>query len=191
LKFSVTGTGSVTQVCVAGSCAPVVSGVAYITGLNIAVPNNNAGVNVNVIPTFAPVGVNGVTSNTTSLLTLTFVKSTIGGLTTTTTPSVAANTMTLVGTKPTVGLVASNDSLVNGLVKVADVTVAADAAGDVKVQNIPINVTSTGVATVATGSNNVIVKDLQVTQSLQQTVRSLLLLVVHLVMSLLPSQVVS
>jgi|GEM_PF-933129 len=161
MKYTISGTATnpITQVCVGSVCAPVVSGIAYLTGLNIAVPNNNAGVNVNVAPTFAPVGVNGVTSNTTAIMTLTFVKYTIGGITTTTTPSVAANTMTVVGTKPSVTLTSSSDSLVNGLVHVADVTVSADPAGDLKLSALPINVTSTGVVTVATGTNNIVVKD--------------------------------
>ncbi|GAC1413662.1 MAG: hypothetical protein NVSMB66_6030 [Candidatus Doudnabacteria bacterium] len=160
LKFAVTGTGNpVTQVCVSGQCAPVVSGTAYITGLNIAVPNNNAGVNVNVTPTFAAVGTNGVASNTTVQLTLSYVKSTIGGVTTITTPAVASNVMTIVGTKPTVTVNASTDTLVNGLVRLADFAIAADPAGDIKVQTLNVSVSSTGSAAVTTAANNIVVKD--------------------------------
>ncbi|MEK7148330.1 MAG: peptidoglycan-binding domain-containing protein [Patescibacteria group bacterium] len=166
LKFAVGGTASTstttpfTTITVGGQSAPVVSGVAYITGLNISVPNSPAGANVSVQASFGSVGTNGIPSNKTATTSLTFMKYTIGGITTSTsTLAVVGNTYTLVGTKPTVTVQDSSDALLNGLVKVAEVTVSADAAGDLKLTALPISVTSTGVVTAATGTNNIVVKD--------------------------------
>ncbi|MBI5077761.1 MAG: peptidoglycan-binding protein [Candidatus Yonathbacteria bacterium] len=244
LKYLVTGTSTspITQVCVGGVCAPVVNNVAYLTGLALSVPNSSAGLNVTASATFAPVGVNGVTSNTTAVLNLTYMKYTIGGTTTSTnvgtaqaigtysggpTPAAGAttalaiiasstpkvgmvitaigatsspatvvaglgtiatvtdnqnfmvtwasttigtplglisfsavpsNTLTMVGTKPTVTITDSSDTLLNGLVKLAEITVTADAAGDVKLTALPISVTSTGAVLVASTTTSYVVK---------------------------------
>jgi peptidoglycan hydrolase-like protein with peptidoglycan-binding domain len=83
LKFRVTtSTGaSVSQVKVGNVTAPVVSGVAYLTGLNIAVPNGGAGINVPVTFSYGPTGTNGNTSGAESFVELTYIKNTIGGTT--------------------------------------------------------------------------------------------------------------
>ena len=166
LKFTVGGsamtstTTPVTTVTVGGQSAPVVSGVAYLTGLNISVPNSPAGANVNVQASFGSVGTNGIPSNQTATTSLTYMKYTIGGVTTSTsTIAVVGNTYTLVGTKPTVTVQDSSDSLLNGSVKVAEVTVSADLAGDLKLTALPISVTSTGVVSVVSSTSTVVVKD--------------------------------
>jgi len=162
LKFTVGGTATapITQVSVGGQTAPVVSGVAYLTGLNISVPQGASGANVTATHTFAPVGINGVTSATTATSSITYMKYTIGGTTTSTsTINVPSNTMTVVGTKPTLSITDSTETLLNGLVKVADITVTADAAGDLKLGKLPLSVTSTGVATATTSTDNIVVKD--------------------------------
>ncbi|MEK7569027.1 MAG: peptidoglycan-binding domain-containing protein [Patescibacteria group bacterium] len=166
LKFTVGGsamtstTTPITTVTVGGQSAPVVSGVAYLTGLNISVPNSPAGYNVNVQASFGSVGTNGIPSNQTATTSLTFMKYTIGGVTTSTsTIAVVGNTYTLVSTKPTITVADSSDSLLNGSVKIAEVTVSADAAGDLKLTALPISVTSTGVVTATTSTNNIVVKD--------------------------------
>lgn len=65
----ITGTAPVTQITVSGpgangttstATAPVVSGVAHITGLNIQIPQGNAGQDVAITPTFNFVGINGL-----------------------------------------------------------------------------------------------------------------------------------
>lgn len=163
LKFAVggtAGTSSVTQVSAGGQSASVVNGVAYLTGLNIVVPNGAAGTNVTVTPTFSTVGVNGLTSNTTATTSLTYMKYTIGGTTTSTsTINVPSNTMTIVGTKPSLSIVASTDTLTNSTIKVAEITVTADTAGDLKLTALPITITSTGAVNIATSTNNIIVRD--------------------------------
>ena len=276
LKFLVTTPGSrssVSSVTINGITAPVVSGVAYLTGLNIAVPNGGNGVNVDAYMTYGPVGTNGNTSGDTSYVEMTYIKYNIGGTTSTLTggqatassnsslgtitslttaaigstatmamataaiaatfqpgmvvaidspatsivevqsvsaanvtvltlygaavnqaakvayfwsvPQNAAygstvnngaamtmagvsvlagstsgtDAMVIVGSKPTLGLASATTQLVNGLVKVGSVTVAADAKGDVALNALPLTFTSTGNVTIVTGTNNIVVKN--------------------------------
>lgn len=151
LTFTVT-TGTATYVKVGSVSAPVVAGTAYLTGLNIAVPNGGSGVGVNAYVSYAEVGSNGIASNTSSTLTLTTIKSTSGNTTTTSTVSVAAPTMTLVGSKPTVAV---NTSTVSGLNmggenKIGQITVTADAKGNIKLNDIKFAAVSVGFTTVPT-----------------------------------------
>jgi hypothetical protein len=119
LKFLVTTTGGVTHssvssVTVNGVTAPVVSGVAYLTGLSIAVPNGGSGVNVDAYMTYGSVGTNGNTSGDTSSVEMVYAKYTIGGtagslvgggatlaLNTTTVATVGASSQTLGAAKTT------------------------------------------------------------------------------------------
>ncbi|MDB4939613.1 MAG: baaA1 [Candidatus Doudnabacteria bacterium] len=147
LRFTVTGSG-VTNVKVGGVTAPVVGGVATITGLNIAVPNGSGGVNVPVTVSYSPVGVTGVASATTNSVALTYVKYVAGGTTTVITPNVAAPTQTLVGSKPTLSVdTAQKSGLILGAEnKIGEVTVTADAAGNISVGTIRFNVGGSGVS---------------------------------------------
>jgi hypothetical protein len=151
LTFSVTS-GTATSIKVGSVSAPVVGGVAYVTGLSIAVPNGGSGVNVNVYVSYAEVGVNAPLSNTASTLTLTTIKSTSGNTTTTTPVSVAAPTMTLVGSKPVVAVTSITTSGLNmgGENKIGEVTVTADAKGNIKVNDIKFAVVNVGFTTVPT-----------------------------------------
>ncbi len=146
------------------------NGVAYFTGLNIAVPNGGSGTTIDVYPTYSNVGTNGIASATTSAIQLTFNKYTIGGTTTSAamTP-VSAPTMTMVGSKPTVtvGAVANGTytvgaALTNKLsastIEAIDIAVSADAKGDITLASLPITVTLNG-ANMATSTNNLVVKD--------------------------------
>jgi hypothetical protein len=159
LTFTSTNSAA-TSIKVGNVSAPVVGGTAYITGLNIAVPNGGSGVNVNVYVSYTEVGTNGIASATTTAITLTTIKWTSGNTTTTTgSLTVAAPTMTLVGSLPTYTVIDSTETLVNGSVKVAEVTVAASAKGDIKLGQLPLLVTSTGVVSIASASDNIVVKD--------------------------------
>ncbi len=158
LTFTVTS-GTATSVRVGSVSAPVVGTTAYLTGLNIPVPNGGSGTNISVYVSYPEVGTNGVASTTASTLTLTTIKSTSGNTTTTSTVSVAAPSMTLVGSKPGFAVTDSTDTLLNGLVKLAEVTVSADTKGDIKLGQLAILVNSTGVAAIASGSDNILVKD--------------------------------
>lgn len=159
LTFTVTS-GTATFVKVGSVSAPVVAGTAYLTGLNIAVPNGGSGINLEAFVSYPEVGTSGLSSNTTSVLTLTTIKYTSGSTTTTLgSLTVAAPTMTLVGSVPAYTVTDSTETLVNGSVKIAEVTVTASSKGDIKLGQLPILVTSTGVATVASAADNIVVKD--------------------------------
>lgn len=159
LTFTVTS-GTATSVRVGSVSAPVVGTTAYLTGLNIVVPNGGSGVNVDVFVSYPPVGTGGVTSNTASTLTLTTVKYTSGNATTTLgSLTVAAPQMTLVGSIPAYTVSDSSETLANGTVKIAEVTVAANSKGDIRIGQLPVLVTSTGAVTVASAADNIVVRD--------------------------------
>lgn len=163
LKFTMTTTTTaISQVCVGSVCAPVVSGVADVAGLAISVPAGYAGKDVVVTPTFNTVGIGGQTSNSVVLMSLSYMKYTIGN-TTTTNSSVSVSgqrPMTLVGSFPTVAInTATRSGLSNSLIKLADITITANTNGAIKLRQLPIITNSTGAATVGTGTNNVTVKD--------------------------------
>lgn len=171
LKFIVTtSTGiSVSSVTVNGVSAPVVSSIAYLTGLNIAVPNGGSGVNVDVFMSYGPVGIDGSISGATSQIALEYIKYTSGGTTTTLCPitlgtcgvemtgPVTAPTMVIVGSKPTLEVVDSSAQLVNGLVKVGSVTIAADTHGDIAINTLPLAFSSTG--QVSSALTNLVIKN--------------------------------
>lgn len=160
LTFTVTS-GTATSIRVGGVTAPVVGGTAYLTGLNIAVPNGGSGLNLDVFVSYPMVGTGGLASYTASTLTLTTVAYSSGGTAQTplTALSVAAPTMRVVGSKPAFAVADSTDTLLNGSVKLAEITVSADAKGDIKLSQIAILVNSTGVAAIVAAADNILVKD--------------------------------
>jgi len=153
LTFAASGTAAnITNVSVGGLSAPMVSGSATITGLNIVVSTSNSGANVPVTVSYPTVGNNGVTANNTVGLRLTGMKYTSGNQTTsTTTLAVETNLMTLVGSKPTVVFNdVSKSGVVSGNQEIARVTVTADAAGDVNLLTLPLSYQASGAGS-ATG----------------------------------------
>lgn len=150
----------------------VKNGVAYLTGLNLVVPNGGAGLNVDAYVTYAPVGTNATTSMTLANISLGYLKYQTGGTTSTScvsslactfTMSGAANdnviagpTMALVGSKPTITVATtSNAGLLIGENKLMDITVAADAHGDIKLNTLVFNLsTSSPVATMVGPANS-------------------------------------
>ncbi len=150
LKFTVTGANTVTNVCVGSVCAAPVSGVAFLTGLALAVPNGGSGLTQDAMISYSEVSTNGIVPAVTSAVALTHVKYTSGGTTTTITPSVSAPTMTMVGSKPTV--VVTNTS-VSGLNygtaenKIGEITITADARGNIKLNDLQFTVGSSGFTT--------------------------------------------
>ena len=181
LKFKNTGTsGTVTGVRVGAVSAPTVGDIAYLTGVNLQISNGGAGADIVAYASYAPVGTTGVTSGGTASIALCSIKYTIGGTTTTvgdptclsststtlldSTHILTSNqTMTLVGSKPivTVAQPAGVVLTASGSVEAIDVTIAADAAGPIKVNSFSINSTlspSTALFGIS-ASNPVIVKD--------------------------------
>lgn len=140
------------------------SGLAYLTNVNIPVPNGTSGAYIDAYGTYSPAnGTTGaVASGTTSNIYLTYVKSQIGStvVDAAVTPSPASTTtnlMTIVGSKP---LLSVNTVQQTGLVigaenKVGEVTVTPDAAGTVGIKTITFTVGSSGFSTgpiLATGA---------------------------------------
>jgi hypothetical protein len=152
LKFTVSGTGvsPIASVTVAGKTAPVVGGVAYLTGLGITVPNTVSGLNQLVTVNLSPVGNNGEAGGVAPVLTLTYVKYTSGGTTAVLTPSVAANTVTLVGSLPTIvvknldGSSGTPSINIGSNIALADITISADPAGDIKLTQLPVSISANG-----------------------------------------------
>ena len=144
---------TVTSVSVGGVSAAPVSGIAYLTGLNLLVPNGGAGLSQDVYVSYAEVGTNGIASGSTSRIALESVKYTSGGTTTTmctaaiatcspamTAGTVAAPTMKLVGSAPSMSLASSGSTLTTGSIHVGSVVVTANAKGAITLNALPINV---------------------------------------------------
>lgn len=170
LKFTVTGTAAspVSSIKVGSASAQPVGGVAYLTGLSLAVPNGGSGLTQNVLVSYSTVGTTGVIPNTTAIVSLTYVKYTSGTTTTTFSPDpsgspagIEAPTMTLVGSKPTVSVSSTVGSglVVGGAGKIGEVTVAADAKGDIKVRQIVFTIASSGFSTAPTAISSASLKD--------------------------------
>jgi hypothetical protein len=167
MTFAATGTGStsaITEITVGGKTAPVVSGVATVSGLSISVPVGYAGTNIPVSVKYNTVGLNGITSGLTAGVRITALKYTSGN-TETSVPSLTAesNLMTVVGSKPTLAIANPSDNTVGagGSVIVARVTVLADAKGPVTVTTLPLSMqaagagSSAGTLTVKVGGSTV------------------------------------
>jgi len=157
LKFNVTGSDatpsqSVTNICIGSVCASPVAGVADLTNLSIAVPNGGGGSTQNVQVSYTSVGTGGIAPSTSSLISLAYVKfQSGGGSTQTITPTVNANTVYLVGSKPTLAI--NQGGAAAGLIasgatnKIGQVTVSADPKGNIKVNTIAFNVGTSGFST--------------------------------------------
>jgi hypothetical protein len=170
LKFSVTGSGvnPITFVKVGNVSANVIGGVAYLTGLNLVVPNGGSGLNVDTLISYSQAGINGVTSGATSTVSLGYVKYSAGGTTATLCTSafgtctaalgsaIASPIMTIVGSKPTVALAPVNGTLTVGTKYIADVRVSADTQGDIKINTLPLVFTGNASGTTITSANTVI-----------------------------------
>ncbi|MEI6316345.1 MAG: peptidoglycan-binding domain-containing protein [bacterium] len=131
------------------------SGLATLNGVNISVPNGTSGTYVDAYESFTPAnGMTGaIASKATSTAYLTYVKSTIGSTVSdqaTATP-VAANQMTTVGSKPIVTVANGGMSglILSGSGKIGEVTVAADTAGSIKVNQLVFTVGSSNITTPA------------------------------------------
>jgi hypothetical protein len=138
----------ITSVKVGSLSAPVVSGIAYLTGLSLAVPNGGSGLTQDVFLSYGEVGTNGVTPGTTASTSLTYVKFTSGGTTTIINPTtILSPSMTLVGSRPTVSV---NTTQASGLSfgvenKIGEVTVSADSRGNVRLNDLKFTVGSSNI----------------------------------------------
>ena len=186
ITVAATGTGSalrfvpatVTNVRVGTVSAAPVSGVAYLTGLSLQVPNGGAGLSQEVYISYAPVGTNGVNTGSTSRVAPESIKYSSGGTTTTmctaavstcagqvmtavtASGGVTAPTMKVVGSSPSITVTSTGSILVPGTVEVARVTVAA-TKGSITLNALPVSITLASAQLTAVGcqANGIIVKD--------------------------------
>jgi hypothetical protein len=144
---------TVTSVRVGSMTAPVVSGVAYLTGLSLAVPNGGSGLTQDVFVSYSPVGTNGMNTGATSRLALEYIKYTGGSSTATISTTalggsgltaVVAPTMKLVGSRPALTVNSASSTLIVGTTEVGSVTVTANAKGDITLNTLPISVALSG-----------------------------------------------
>lgn len=150
---------TIASIRVGGVTAPVVNGLAYLTGLNISVPNGGSGVSLDTYASYSDVGVTGVPSGATSTITLAKIKYTSGGTTATLNTSATSSQMTSVASKPTITVSKPSAILSAGLMEAIDVTVAADARGSVTLNSLPITVALNNATASSTGANQIQVKD--------------------------------
>ncbi len=132
----------VTAVTVNGVTSPIVGVTSSVTGLSIAVPTSYGGINVPVTVNYQAVGNNGIPSNQIFTLNLTRVKYLSGSNTMYLYPNVASNSQDLVASAPTVTLAGVNNLLTSGTVIIGQVTVSANSAGNIVLDNLPITVSA-------------------------------------------------
>jgi len=123
---------------------------ATLYNVGLAVPADASGVNVPVTVSLVGVGT-GYAGASNSSVTAKITTLTYNDGTTVQSISPTAITVThnLVASKPTMTMTASNGSgLVNGNIKVGEFTVAADAAGDIKLEAIPVTIDISGAAAI-------------------------------------------
>jgi len=147
----------ITAITVGGVTKNVTAATGNIvTGLSILVPAGAAGTDIPVSLTFGNVNSNGgVASSTTAdaIATLTAVKYLSGNTSTTLSGlSLASNGMQLVGSKPafTIDTVQKTGLSLGIENKIGEVTVVADAKGNIKINDIKFLVTNVGFTTVPT-----------------------------------------
>ncbi|MCE9585355.1 peptidoglycan-binding protein [Candidatus Nomurabacteria bacterium] len=149
------GVNSTSAATHSNSAAVTTYGMAYLSGVNLTVPNGGSGLQTDVYVSYNHVGTNGVSSGSTSIIELTYRKYTIGGTTTSgaITPVASTTTMTLVGSKPTVTASKPTATLAAAATEAIDVTIAADSKGDISLDAFPITV-ALNAATVSTTSTS-------------------------------------
>ncbi len=157
-----TSNNTIYSITVNGKTVYVVNSVATISGLGYVIPAGYSGKTLSVTVNYNNVGDTSaaVTSNSVSKLTLTGFEYLSGNdRTVSGTVAVAANDMNVVNAIPSVALTAdSRSGLISSSVKLADVTVSASSTGGaIKLEQLPITVTSTG--TVGIVTQDVVVKD--------------------------------
>ncbi|MBP9766113.1 MAG: hypothetical protein KBD12_02740, partial [Candidatus Pacebacteria bacterium] len=158
LSFTVAGSG-VESLTIDSVTAPVVGTAVNFYGINLSVPSGTTGLNIPVAIKYSAVtsaNQGGVASGATSSITLSSMKYTAGGTQTTAAQSVAANTMTLVASLPTVKKTSTGQSFNVGTTtnaKIGTITVSADTKGDVTMFALPYSVSASNVIVKANGTD--------------------------------------
>lgn len=163
-------TNTISSVTVNGKTASVVGTTATIYDAGVTVPADASGINVPVsvalVCANAADGCAGQSSSTVSLqLTSLTYNNGETVVSTTTSPVAVTPNHVLVASRPTLTMAqAATTGFGNGIVKIGEFTVSADAAGDIEVKQIPVTITTTASGsafelrdstggTVITGSN--------------------------------------
>lgn len=156
LRFTVASTGTgdpIESITVGGITAPVVNGIARITGLSLSIGFTGTDVPVTAKYSGFQSSTNGGSLQAaiaSSTVALTFVEGTSGnGTVISTTSNILSNYMALVASKPTVTVGAGNvDTLILGAEnKVGEVTVTADANGKISLTGFNVSLSAVGVST--------------------------------------------
>lgn len=147
---------TIASVTMNGVTAQVVGTTATLYNVGITVPADASGINVPVTASLVCVnasgGCSGVSNSsvTAQITTLTYND---GSATQSISPTAITATHKLVASKPTLGLTTSSGSgFLSGNIKIGEFTVSADAAGDIKLEQIPVTVTISGAATITAGT---------------------------------------
>ncbi len=145
--------GSVTLNGVTGQ---IVGTTATLYNVGVTVPADASGINipmtVSLVCVNASGGCAGISNSsvTAQITTLTYFD---GSATQSISPTAITATHKLVATKPVVSMTSSSGSgFLSGNIKIGEFTVSADAAGDLKLEQIPITVTISGAAAITAGT---------------------------------------
>jgi hypothetical protein len=153
LRFTTTGTDAIESITVGGKTASVIGGgTTTVAGLNISI--GSTGTDVPVTVKFS--GFQNATnpgslaaSIASVLITLGHIEATSGsGSVITNTTPIASNTMTLVGSKPTVSVgsgAGSSEIVLGAENKIGEFTVTADASGKIGVASTSLTVSTQGI----------------------------------------------
>jgi Putative peptidoglycan binding domain len=143
MKFTVAPTSdAIIKVTVGTKSVTVVGTTATISGLDLAIPTGSAGLDIPVTVDYGTISSTGTNSQASALSTvdLTEIKYNSGSASALTVGPLTgkiSNAMQLVASKPTLAVSGSQSGLLIGTEnKVGQVTVSADAAGNVKVKAI-------------------------------------------------------
>ncbi len=138
---------------IAGKSATFISGQAVIANTNISVPSNNSGVDIPVTVNVRCVNpTNGctLTSGTDATLEFSGLSYNNGESSVSINSPVTSNSFRIYNSKPTVTLGNGSNTTTTGLIvgttnKLGEVTVSADANGQIKVHNITFEFTASGI----------------------------------------------
>jgi len=153
---------TISSVTMNGKTANMVSGTAIIYDVNLTVPASNSGINVPVTVSLVCTDVGGGcagTSGATFALTMSNVTYNNGSAVVSVVPAVAVSaTHAVVSSKPTITLNSSNTTgLSDGQKQIGTFTVAANSTGDIKLEQVGIDISISGTATI--GAGTVILRD--------------------------------
>jgi hypothetical protein len=149
LTFTVPA-NSISSITVNGKTGSVVGTTATVFNVGLSVPSDSSGVNVPVTVSLVCVGTsNGCPANSpvTATVQLTTLTYNDGTQVQTISPTPITNSMSIYGSKPSFAVNTTQQTGLNiggAENKIGEVTISADAAGSIKVNNIAFNIGSSG-----------------------------------------------